>query len=79
MEWSAFERVFGPIVLHERIEVSNAFVAMTIAAANGGRDLKLEQFVPLWDGEPQGQTPDDIVAVLNKMAETWKKKGEGNG
>jgi hypothetical protein len=63
-------------VLHERIEVSNAFVAMTIAGASGAKDLKLEQFMPLWDGGPEGQTPDDIVAVLNELAEKTKRKGE---
>jgi DNA transposition AAA+ family ATPase len=74
-EWSAFERVSGPILLHERIEVSNAFVAMTIAAANGGKDLKLEQFIPQWDEQPKKeQTPDDIVRVLNELAEQTKRK-----
>jgi hypothetical protein len=76
-EWSAFERVFGPIVLHERIEVANAFVAMTIAAANGAKDLKLEQFVPRWDGEPEGQTPDDIVATLKSLEAKWEGKRNG--
>jgi hypothetical protein len=80
-EWSAFESVSGPILLHERIEVSNAFVAMTIAAmlGDGSKQLQLEDFIPRWDGEPEGQSPDDIVRVLRELEAKTKKKGEGNG
>lgn len=81
-EWSAFEAVAGPILLHERIEVSNAFVAMTIAGmlGDGSAKLTLEDFMPRWDGsEPEGQSPDDIVRVLRELEAKTKKKGEANG
>jgi hypothetical protein len=82
-EWSAFERVTGPILLHERIEVSNAFVAMTMASAmsDGSRQLKLEDFIPHWDEtESREQSPEDMMAALTRLAEQSKREQEeGNG
>lgn len=52
---------------------------MTIAGANGGQGLKLQDFIPQWDGEAQEQTPADIVAVLKELEAKTKKKGEKDG
>lgn len=80
-EWAAFERVSGPILLHERIEISNAFVAMTIASAMGdGRKLTLQDFIPRWDEEDQPeQGPDQIVSYLRELEAKTKQKKERHG
>lgn len=70
--------MFGPIVLHERIEVSNAFVAMTAAAAAGGKDLKLEQFIPRWDASEEPDNSEQIVAALKELERRTKEGKYGS-
>lgn len=78
-EWAAFERVSGPILLHERLEISNALVAMTIAGMLGdGRKLDLADFVPRWDEEatPETDNSEQIVAFLRSL-EAKQKESHG--
>lgn len=77
-EWAAFERVSGPILLHERIEVSNAFVAMTVASAAGGERLKLQDFIPIWDEAEEPDNSEQIVAALKEL-ERRTKEGRYGG
>lgn len=62
----------GPVLLHERIEVSNAIVAMSIGSALGadsGR-MKLADFMPRWDPESEfyRQSPEDMIAAIDALA-----------
>lgn len=66
--WSAFERVHGPILAHERLEVSNGIVAMTLASmfSDGKRRLKLADFMPRWDpkSDADRQSPEEMIAAI---------------
>lgn len=58
MEWAAFERVEGPLLLHDRIDFAAASVAHTIALSQGmkhrsGRDLRVQDFLIDWDQQEQ--------------------------
>jgi hypothetical protein len=49
-EWAAFERVYGPILPHERIDVGLAQLGWLMARLWGKskRELKLRDFMPGW-------------------------------
>jgi hypothetical protein len=70
--WSAFERVHGPILAHERLEVSNGIVAMTLASmfSDGKRRLKLADFMPRWDSKATAdrQSPEEMIAAIESHA-----------
>lgn len=48
MEWTAFERVHGPVLVHDRIDVGFAMLARTIANLLGNRRFKIQHFLPPW-------------------------------
>lgn len=72
-QWAAFERVEGPVLIHDRVETSLAIVALTAAAphaAHAGR-LTIQQFMPHWDAEapnPNQQSPEEIMEAIRSMA-----------
>lgn len=70
--WAAFERVNGPILSQERLEVASGIVAMTIAAgySDGSRRLKLADFMAHWDDKADyyAQTPEDMMAAMDSIA-----------
>lgn len=59
MQWAAFERVHGPILLHDRIEV---MVAQLCAVMSGGKPA---DFLPKWDEETRGQSVESMLAVID--------------
>jgi hypothetical protein len=49
MEWSAYERVFGSILPHERIDAGLAQVSLLIAQTNSnGKRYTMRDFMPDW-------------------------------
>ena len=78
-EWEAFERSFGPIVLHERIDASQAMASSVVARSHGAKgDLRAQKFLPQWEGgEPQ--TADEMVETLRRMARKNRAKKERHG
>lgn len=66
--WSAFERVYGPVLAHERFELSNGIVAMTVASvfSDGKSRLKLTDFMPRWDpkADAERQSPEEMKAAI---------------
>jgi len=49
-EWMAYERTFGSILPHERIDVGLAQVSLILAQAfsNGEKRYTLRDFMPTW-------------------------------
>lgn len=79
-EWEAFERSFGPIVPHERIDAAQAMLSSVVARVGRAKgDLRATKFLPQWDGERPGQTPDEMVEALRRMARKNKAKRERHG
>jgi hypothetical protein len=50
-EWAAYERVYGSIIPHERIDVGFAQLSWLMASLWGSRkrgDFKIRDFMPPW-------------------------------
>jgi hypothetical protein len=46
--WSAFERVYGPVLIHERIDVGLAQVGFILAKLMGRGHPRPRDFLPGW-------------------------------
>lgn len=70
-DWTAFERVHGPLLVHDRIDIGLAAVAYTIAAvAPLKRRPEFRKFLPPWLRELAAE--DSVRAgfeSLRQMAE----------
>lgn len=68
-EWSAYERVYGSLLVHERIDAGFALLGMLIAQTNsdGRRRYKQRDFMPEWYVE---LTKDDELA---RMMQTMRQ------
>ena len=75
-EWEAFERSFGPIVMHERIDAAQAMASSVNARVHRARgDLRAQKFLPQWEGaRRQEQTADEMVEALRRMARKKPKR-----
>jgi len=64
-EWAAFERVCGPVLIHERVDIAAAHIMASIL----GRSA--ESLMPSWDtGPPKErpqQSPEDMIAVVRSV------------
>lgn len=49
-EWAAFERVYGPLLVHERIDMGFAHVCWMLARllGDGKRQWEVRDFMPSW-------------------------------
>lgn len=66
MEWSAFERVHGTILIHERVELMVAILCSLIANVySDKRRYKPADFLPKWDGENRVQSVEDMISTLD--------------
>lgn len=62
LEWAAFERVFGPLTVQERVDVAGALAAW---ASVGNPKRSPRDFMPDWQSdEARTQDPEDMIAVL---------------
>lgn len=59
-EWDAFERSFGPILLHERIDVAGALVAAVLSGK------PIEDVMPRWDAAEEA--PEAGVSFIEGLA-----------
>lgn len=59
-DWAAFERVWGPLLLHERVDIGLAQVAWVLNSLFGKHSRSLVDFLPSWyhDREP---VADDVM------------------
>jgi hypothetical protein len=68
-KWAAFERVWGPLLIHERIDYAGALNAYVSASVWGGRRYRLEDFLPRWG------LRDNTDAIIEKMKALEKLYG----
>ena len=64
-EWAAFEQVYGPILVHERIDVAQAMICTILANSSGSkRRYELKDFLPRWDQAPR---TDEVVGKMEQL------------
>jgi hypothetical protein len=66
-EWAAFERVEGPILLHQRLDFAGALISFVVARTAGAKRARLEDFVPKWDRRPVQQDAEDLRLVMEGL------------
>lgn len=65
VEWAMFERHFGPLTLHERIDQGFAMLAYVVAKS-AGAEVEFEDFLPRWGHEePVGDATDWLRAMAS--------------
>jgi hypothetical protein len=52
-DWATFERLHGPILIHERIDAAGGLIAATIASVFSKRGYAPTDFIPKWDAKPK--------------------------
>ena len=77
MEWNAYERVFGSILPHERIDAGFAQVSYMLAQAFGdpGRRYAVRDFMPPWYQE---LTAEDEMARQMTLLRGMKGEAVAN-
>lgn len=68
-EWAAFERLHGPLLIHERIDWQTAVVAT--ALMGGGQ---VADNLPPWYRKGSEQLEDGLGEALSRLADKWKAK-----
>ena len=69
-EWAAFEKIYGPILIHERVDIAGALVAAILANINSKRKYEISDFLPKWTGATRkAQTADEVMALLMGLVE----------
>ena len=66
-EWEVFERLHGPILLHERLDAVMASIGTAVYRAAGSKQTAKELFdalLPDWDGHRGVPDEDQLVANL---------------
>lgn len=69
--------MFGPITLHERLDLVGALSAWGPITAAGGQ-MPLEEFLPAWDAQPverEEQTPEQMIAVMREVQQRIEEEG----
>jgi hypothetical protein len=70
MEWQAYERVYGSMLVHERIDAGFAQVSLILAQAfsSNGKRYKMRDFMPPWYQElTEEQAMRQELAALQGM------------
>jgi hypothetical protein len=80
MEYTAFERIFGPIVLHERTDIAGGIVAWAASRMSGGAaGTQPADFLPVWDEQLRiGQSSEQMIGFMRDLQSRGKKK-KGKG
>ena len=71
-EWEAFERLHGPILIQERIDVAQAMISASIYRAAGAKEAEAKDFLPRWDGTLDLPGEDELLA---KVRSAFDPKG----
>ena len=66
MEWHAYERVYGPILVHERLDVGLAQIGLIMAKLWGKGNPKPRDFLPVWYRRPDDGS--ELGAMLAGLA-----------
>lgn len=73
IEWEAFERVNGPILIHERLDVAAARISFMLS--NG--KASAESFLPEWDSDARrDQSVEEMIAVMRSFQKPKEVRGE---
>jgi hypothetical protein len=72
-EWLAFERVFGPLTIQERVDASGAMSAWgaVVAMHGSGKAGKPTDLLPSWDAgetkpDTKQQSAADMIAIMQR-------------
>ena len=80
-DWVAFERVYGSILPHERIDVGLAQLSFYIVSMLGqrkrGQRLKLRDFFPKWLRDLEHRRPTDERQLLATF-QSWVSEGDSH-
>jgi hypothetical protein len=75
MEWAAYERVYGPLLVHERIDLGFAqlyyYLVSLLGQKKRGQQYNLRDFLPKWMRDLGRRSPDDgrsLEAILKDWA-----------
>lgn len=68
-EWAAYERHYGPVLVHERIDWG--FAALRTVMSGGGR---IADNLPPWHGESDEHDEDALMSRLRSLAAKSKPK-----
>ena len=68
--WAAFERVFGPITLHERLDVLVGMMIHANVSLWAKQRYSVEEFVPKWDGQAV-KSPEELFMKMQRIAESY--------
>ena len=69
MEWAAFERVNGSILVHERIDWAGAVLSYVTAASHGSSISLRRLFGTYFDWDRDGVREEDSSAALGMILE----------
>jgi hypothetical protein len=72
-EWIAFEKVFGPLTVQERIDGMAAEVTWAALTA-GGHKSKIDDWIPNWSGAKPEQDPDLMIGFMRGLQRRGRKK-----
>jgi hypothetical protein len=68
-DWTAFEQVNGPLLVHERIDIGFALIATLMANAWSKRKRKFADFLPPWYEIPKAKTSLTSFEQILEMAD----------
>ena len=71
-EWAAFERVCGPVLIHERVDIAAAHIMASIL----GRSA--ESLMPSWDTRPRKERPPQSAEEMIAVVRSIQRKKESN-
>ena len=77
MEWAAYEKIHGPILIQERIDVAAATICAALIAASGGEAVNPADLLPVWDeADRKPSEPESPEAIIAKVRQMQLKKKE---
>ena len=69
-DWTAYESVYGPLVVHERIDLAAALIGTLIARSVGAKQVQVKDLMPQWDQNRKRGLEDawDMFEAMAKKA-----------
>lgn len=68
-DWIAFERVWGPLPIHERLDIGLAHACLILAQPYTKKELHLRDFLPPWYHGAQSQSEDELLRRAKQLME----------
>jgi hypothetical protein len=75
IEWAAFERVNGPILAHDRIDVAAAHICSALASALRAQWIEPDAFMPRWDDDVPERPRQSVEDMIGAVRSLQRKKG----